>query len=233
MSEQAFVPRGPLDVKPGRRLREVIGADGVMIPVPDGWDLLPPGDAFLTRRVKAAGPCLCVSEIVRNKKFSRGIWAPAETIAAARTEVDARRDDPVYRHKLEGDRARREAKELVYADQFRQAVLTFLAFHPVYAAVAETLADRVARHAVPVGSGTVARTERIPIERRAEAAVIAWMRHATTAYDSLPVARVKGARRELRRELAGRSRQLLGNYRTGAPVDPARCPLALALAEKA
>jgi hypothetical protein len=43
----------------------------------------------------------------------------------------------------------------------------------------------VTTHAAPVGSGTVARTERIPIERRAEAAVIAWMRHQTTAYDNL------------------------------------------------
>lgn len=41
--------------------------------------------------------------------------------------------------------------------------------------------DRVVtHHATPVGSGTVARTKRIPVEYRAEAAVIAWMRHQTT-----------------------------------------------------
>lgn len=50
-------------------------------------------------------------------------------------------------------------------------------------------------HATPVGSGTVARTSRIPIERRAEAAVIAWLRHQTTAYDDMKIPRVKGRRR--------------------------------------
>jgi len=48
----------------------------------------------------------------------------------------------------------------------------------------------VSQHATPVGSGTVARTERIPIQQRAESAVIAWMRHQTTAYDNMKIARV-------------------------------------------
>jgi len=47
------------------------------------------------------------------------------------------------------------------------------------------LARAVADHATPVGSGTVARTKRIPVEERAEAAVIAWMRHQTTGYDGI------------------------------------------------
>ena len=65
----------------------------------------------------------------------------------------------------------------------RQAVRDFLAFAPAYADLAEKLADAVSAHATPVGSGTVARTARIPSHERAEAAVIAWMRHQTTAYD--------------------------------------------------
>jgi hypothetical protein len=81
-----------------------------------------------------------------------------------------------------------------------------------------------------VGSGTVARTERIPIERRAEAAVIAWMRHQTTAYDNLKIARVKGARREVRRELAEVSRAVLDLHRRDVPHAPAACPLCTALA---
>jgi hypothetical protein len=79
-----------------------------------------------------------------------------------------------------------------------------------------------------VGSGTVARTERIPIERRAEAAVIAWLRHQTTGYDQMKIARVKGKRREVRRMLAERSREMLGRYRSGAPIPPG-CPLAKAI----
>jgi len=90
--------------------------------------------------------------------------------------------------------------------------------------VSRRLARLVAAHATPVGSGTVARTKRIPIERRAEAAVIAWMRHQTTAYDSMKIARVKGQRREVRRMLAARSRSLLEAYRQGHAI-PDSCPL--------
>ena len=81
------------------------------------------------------------------------------------------------------------------------------------------LAQAVTTHATPVGSGTVARTKRIPIEERAQAAVIAWMRHATTGYDDMKIERVKGKRREVRRQLAERSRALLDRYRTGATID--------------
>ncbi|MFN5587395.1 MAG: DUF2293 domain-containing protein, partial [Planctomyces sp.] len=90
------------------------------------------------------------------------------------------------------------------------------------------LADAVARHATPVGSGTVARTKMIPIERRAEAAVIAWLRHQTTAYDSTHIPRIKGKRREIRRMLAQKSKQLLTSYRSGTTPAP-DCPLQTAL----
>ncbi|MFM7138513.1 MAG: DUF2293 domain-containing protein, partial [Planctomycetota bacterium] len=59
--------------------------------------------------------------------------------------------------------------------------------------------------------------------------VIAWMRHQTTGYDSMKIARVKGQRREVRRMLAQRSKEILGAYRRGEPV-AAGCPLARALA---
>ncbi|MFO0926984.1 MAG: DUF2293 domain-containing protein [Gemmataceae bacterium] len=105
----------------------------------------------------------------------------------------------------------------------------YLAFAPEHAALADALAAAVTAHATPVGSGTVARTKRIPVERRAEAAVIAWMRHQTTAYDHMAIPRVKGKRREVRRMLAARSKALLEGYRQGRAVDPARCPLRAAL----
>ncbi|NND96738.1 MAG: DUF2293 domain-containing protein, partial [Pirellulaceae bacterium] len=69
------------------------------------------------------------------------------------------------------------------------------------------------------------------VERRAEAAVIAWMRHQTTAYDSMKIARVKGKRREVRRLLAQRSKELLSLYRRGESV-PNTCPLKCALANE-
>jgi hypothetical protein len=55
-------------------------ADGNVLTVPDGWVLLPPGDAALTRRVKLAGEHWVVAE----KVFFRGIWAPAATIERIR-----------------------------------------------------------------------------------------------------------------------------------------------------
>ena len=74
----------------------------------------------------------------------------------------------------------------------------------------------------------MARTQRIPIEQRAEAAVIAWMRHQTTAYDAMVIPRIKGQRRETRRLLARRSHELLDRYRRGLPIAP-DCPLHEAL----
>jgi hypothetical protein len=62
----------------------------------------------------------------------------------------------------------------------------------------------------------VARTKRIPVEQRAEAAVIAWMRHKTTGYDGMVIPRAKGKRREIRRMLAQRYHELLRKYRQGA-----------------
>ena len=110
--------------------------------------------------------------------------------------------------------------------------MEFLAFHPRHADFAGRLARAVADHATPVGSGTVARTKRIPVEQRAEAAVIAWMRHQTTAYDSMKIPRIKGKRREIGRMLAQRSQELLARYRRGEPVGE-DCPLKKALMDAA
>ncbi len=109
--------------------------------------------------------------------------------------------------------------------------MAFLAFDPRHAELAERLAQAVTEHATPVGSGTVARTQRIPVEHRAEAAVIAWLRHQTTAYDRMAIPRIKGGRRQVRRHLAEQSKALLAVYRIGKEVDPASCPLRQALAE--
>jgi Uncharacterized conserved protein (DUF2293) len=110
-----------------------------------------------------------------------------------------------------------------------RAVLDYLAFDARHAELVERLAGAVTEHATPVGSGTVARTRRIPVEERAEAAVIAWMRHQTTAYDRMTIPRVKGKRREVRRLLAGQSQARLDAYRSGRDVDASACPLQQAL----
>jgi len=170
-----------------------------------------------------------VQEQVGRKVFSRGVWAPAVTIAQVRSELAAERSTDAYAKKQAAGAKRREETQRAYVEDFRNAVLEFLGFHQRHAALASALATVVTNHATPVGSGTVARTRRIPIERRAEAAVIAWMRHQTTAYDTMKIARVKGQRREVRRMLAQRSKELLSAYRRGELAGLA-CPLARALA---
>ena len=133
---------------------------------------------------------------------------------------------------MEADARRRDKVQADYVEDFFGAVVSFLSFHPSYAELASRLARAVTDHATPVGSGTVARTKRIPVERRAEAAVIAWMRHRTTGYDGMTIPRVKGKRREVRRLLARRSQELLQGYRRGEPALDG-CPLRKALSATA
>jgi hypothetical protein len=222
-----------LTARPGPSARTVRTADGKVLTVPDDWELLPPGDPGVTRRVKAAGPSWTVQEARGRKVFSRGVWAPAVTIAAIRAELDVERADPAYARKLVAGARRREKAQTEYVEDFTAAVREYLRFDTRHADLAGRLAAAVAAHATPVGSGTVARTTRIPVERRAEAAVIAWLRHQTTAYDDMHVARVKGARRDVRRQLAAGSKALLDRYRRGEPVLPTGCLLERGLAKAA
>jgi hypothetical protein len=203
-----------------------------VLSIPAGWALLPPGDPGLTGRVKKAGPSWTVQEKRGRKLFSRGVWAPAGTIEAIRAALELERQDPSYARKLERGRQKRAVEQAEYEEDFTAAVDRFLAFAPRHDALGQRVAQAIATHAVPVGSGTVARTKRIPIEQRAEAATIAWLRHATTGYDNMQIPRVKGMRREVRRMLAERSRQLLGRYRRGELIAEGSCTLTQALAQR-
>lgn len=213
---------------PGPTPDTVKTAEGKVLHPPEGWTLLPPGDAALTRRVKAQGDFWLVQEKKGRKVFSRGVWAEAELIESLKKDLEAERDTDTYKKKREADTRRREKKQEEYVEDFEGAVSTYLNFHPRYEDLAKELSKRVTELATPVGSGTVARTQRIPIEKRAEAAVIAWLRHQTTGYDNMVIPRVKGKRREVRRMLARRSKELLNRYRQGeAPSE--NCPLQTAL----
>jgi hypothetical protein len=224
------MPTETREVRPCAKLRHVLTLEGRVLAVPDEWELLPPGDAALSRRIKEDGPSWTVIELKGRKRFSHGIWAPAARITALKAEREQEQQDPVYLKKLAAGRLRRAEEQVLYEAEFYAAVLAFLNFHANHRVEAELMARLITRHAVPVGSGTVARTERIPIEARAEAAAIAWMRHQTTGYDSMVIPLVKGRRREVRRMLARRSHELLTRYRRGEAIDAAGCPLARALA---
>ncbi|MFC5050089.1 DUF2293 domain-containing protein [Rubritalea spongiae] len=218
-----------LEVRPGKRAGYVISLDGEELKIPIGWALLKPGDAALSRRIKKDGPSWTVKEPKGRKLFSKGIWAPAKRIETLKAELEKEREDPAYQKKLDAGRARRAMEQERYVLEFTSAIQQFLDFAYRYDELEDQLAAKVAEHAVPVGSGTVARTQRIPIEQRAESAVIAWMRHQTTAYDDMTIPREKGKRREVRRMLAKRSRSILEKYRSGEEIDLTRCPLHQAL----
>lgn len=216
-------------VLPSRIEGTVLLESGERLTPPEGWAFLPAGDAAITRRVKAKGETWVVQVRKGRRLISKGIWAKEEHILASQKEIEGKRSTPEYGRRRAMDLARRERKHKTYVSEFYTEVVKFLDFHPIYKNEAAHLAEKITLHATPVGSGTVARTERIPIAKRAEAAVIAWMRHQTTAYDSISIARIKGKRREVRRKLAGKSVEILQAYRQGQELTK-NCPLKKALA---
>ena len=215
-------------VKPARIAGTVIAEDGVVLRIPESWELLEPGDGPLTKLVKSKGPGWVVQVKMGRRLISKGVWTERQHIIEARCEMEDKRSAPGYAKKRSSDLKRKERLHEEYVATFSGEVASFLAFAPRYKVLELKLAGAVTALATPVGSGTVARTTRIPVEERARKAVVAWMRHQTTGYDRMSIARVKGRRREVRRELAALSMDLLSLYRKGEEV-PGSCPLKRAL----
>jgi hypothetical protein len=218
-----------LVLSPTAEPRVFLAVDGRRLSPPDDWVCVPPGDAMLTRRLKQAGPSWAVVEKRGRKTFSKGLWVPRANVEAVKTGVEAERGTASYAKKRQADVARREQAQAEYVVTFELEVTRFLQFAPRWRDLERIVARRVATHATPVGSGTVARTQRIPVGERAEAAVIAWMRHQTTVYDRLVIPRIAGRRREVRRELAQISRAVLDLHRRPAEHAARACPLCVAI----
>ncbi len=216
-------------VAPGKTDGTVISESGHSLTIPHTWALLKPGDAGATRRVKAAGPSWTVKAKRGRRVIALGVWAPADTIQRVVAGLETERSTDAYKKKQASAKRRRDKAQDQYVTEFTQAVFEFLAFDDCYSDLAQRLAVAIATHATPVGSGTVARTSRIPVQQRAQSAVIAWLRHQTTGYDNMKIPRVKGKRREVRRMLAAKSRELLDVYRSGQPVNSDTCLLESAL----
>src|SRR4051794_3953265 len=105
-------------VTPTHRPDQFRTADGSVLTVPAGWVLLPPGDAALTRRVKAAGAWWQVVEKKGRKTFSHGLWAPADTIETLRQALVIERADPRHARKQEAAARRREKVQDDYVEEF-------------------------------------------------------------------------------------------------------------------
>jgi hypothetical protein len=73
------------------------------------------------------------------------VWAPAATNDRIRAELEAERSTEGYAKKKETAARRRTQVQAEYVEDFQAAVFKFLAFHPVYA----DLADRLARAVTP------------------------------------------------------------------------------------
>ena len=114
---------------PGPRPNTVRTADGSVLTAPEGWILLPPGDAALTRRVKAAGDHWIVAEKKGRKVFSKGVWASTATIERIRAELEAERATEGFAKRKEADARRRVQAQAEYVEDFLGAVVSFLAFH--------------------------------------------------------------------------------------------------------
>ena len=152
--------------------------------LPAGWEFLPAGDAFVTRRVKAGGVYWTAwRPRSRNRSHRRklGLFAPTTALNDARAEADqtterrARQREVNARH--------RDKAEMAYRSEFGAAVLAWLNFAPEHAALAAEIASAAADRAVVVGSGRVGRTKLLSLEERATLAAHATIRHQFTDYD--------------------------------------------------
>lgn len=201
---------------------------GEQVSLPSGWVFLPAGNAAITRKVTSKGFYWRLQFKKGRRIISKGLWAPKEVVEEAISTVTQNRATESYQKKRSNDLRRRAKKHLEYEESFLQEVEKYLNFHPHYKKIEKQMALAITKHAIPVGSGSVARTAMIPIEERAAKASIAWMRHQTTTYDQLQIEKIKGERRTVRRKLAQQSVLLLNKYRNGENIT-SFCPLRNAL----
>ncbi len=154
------------------------------IEIPEEWEFLSSGDAFVTRRVKAAGTYWVAWQPRGRHRAHRrrlGLWAPQGNIEAAEAEASATAEERSKRRE-QGARSRAK-REAAYRDEFEEAVLRFLAFAPEHADLAGGIAREAADRSVEVGSGRVGRTRTLSLDERAALAARALIRHRHTSYE--------------------------------------------------
>lgn len=151
---------------------------------PEGWEFLPSGDPFVTRRVKAAGVYWSLwrprDRGLRHRRLL-GLLAPtdiiAQTLAKATETADGRSSrraqGAVYRAR----------KEDLYRLELAEAIVEFLDFAPEYADLAHSIATEAAGRSGEVGSGRVGRTRKLTLDERASLAARALIRHKYTDYE--------------------------------------------------
>ena len=150
---------------------------------PEGWELLPPGDAYVTRHVKAAGTYWVLFRPKGRHQHRRrlGLLAPADAIAAAKASAATTLASREVSR--EAGARRRELSEAAYRAEFADAVRRWLDFAPEHAGLADDIAVNAAERAAVVGSGRVGRARTLSLDERAELAARALIRHRHTDYE--------------------------------------------------
>jgi len=154
------------------------------VEIPADWDLLPTGDAFMTRTVKAGGVYWYAwKPRTRSRPHRRlaGLWAPRGVIEEAKARA-ARTAAERERRRVVSAQHRADAEER-YRGQLATAVRVFLDFAPEHTALAEAIAENASVRAAVVGSGRVGRTRKLGVEERAALAARAYIRHCYTNYE--------------------------------------------------
>jgi hypothetical protein len=152
--------------------------------IPEDWDFLPSGDAFVTRRVKAAGTFwVAWRPRGKNRRHRRrlGLWAPKTAIEEAWAAAAATAEQRAKQRELGA--TSRQRQEVVYRDELAEAIRRFLAFAPDHSELAEEIASEAAMRAAVVGSGRVGRTRTLSLDERAAMAARALIRHRYTNYE--------------------------------------------------
>jgi hypothetical protein len=154
------------------------------IEIPKDWDFLPSGDAFVTRRVKAAGTSWVAWRPRGSNRPHRrrlGLWAPKAAIEEAWAEATATKEQRA-KQRERGARSR-ERQEVAYRDELADAIRRFLGFAPEHAELADEITSEAATRAAVVGSGRVGRTRTLSLDDRAALAARALIRHRYTNYE--------------------------------------------------
>ena len=154
------------------------------VDIPDGWEYLPRGNAYLTRQVKKGLHWILKGRYNRKGGYRpvKGIYAPAEAIEAAK--ADARATEAKRAQAQLMAQARRGKAEERYRRKFEQACLEFLDFSPVHRELAREIASQTAEWACEKYSGRVGRTCLIDLQEKVALAVRAHIRHRYTDYEN-------------------------------------------------
>ena len=151
------------------------------IEIPEGWEALPPGDAFVTRQVKLMGPHWVAKKPAKGYTRTLGIWAPKENIEAAKKLAEETRGQREAKRII--SQRQRERQEAKYRERFTEAVYEYLGFASKYEELARDIAEAVAARATEVGSERVGRTRKLSLEEKAMLAARAHIRHNYTPYE--------------------------------------------------